>query len=162
MLMFLSLSILLPYATMAAPVRISAQQLAPQNEVDVLVYGVMQFSTALHELYSSTAQKLDKIRHRTNIYEEGVQTLHRQVQNAQQKQQETRIILERLKAQDTVLKKEAQRHEEVLQGVFVEQQNLAHRLRALEVMLSFMEKQDFQDQEGKVAALKMKSHTGGK
>ncbi|KAH0628618.1 hypothetical protein JD844_009977 [Phrynosoma platyrhinos] len=96
MLTFLSLCILLPHAIMAAPALAGPQQAALQEEVNVLVYGVIQFSTALHELYNSTAQKLDRIRHRTDIYEQSLRTLHHQAQSAQQKQQEIRRILEGL------------------------------------------------------------------
>lgn len=93
----LLLSILLPPVAMAAPILKDPGQVALQEEMNILVYGVAQFSEALCNLYDSTAQKLDRIRHRTGTYEEGLRALRLQTQDARQSQEEVRGIVERLK-----------------------------------------------------------------
>ena len=93
----LLLSILLPPVAMPAPILTGPGQVAQQEDVNILVYGVLQFSEALRDFYDSTTQKLDRIRHKAGIYEQGLRGLHHQTQNARQGQKEIRGLVERLK-----------------------------------------------------------------
>lgn len=79
------------------PSLIDLQQEALQEEVNLLVYGVIQFSQALHNLYNSMAQKLNKIRQRMDFYQQGFKVLYHQIQSIQLDQNENRERIKGLK-----------------------------------------------------------------
>ncbi|XP_061438442.1 uncharacterized protein LOC133363180 isoform X3 [Rhineura floridana] len=154
MLTFTFLSVFLPHAPVPALILPGPQQAARQEEVNLLVYGVLQFSGTLRDLYDSTAQKLDRIRHRTDLYEHGLGVLLQQTQSAQQKQKEIREIIERLKAEDMISRQQGQSNKEALQKVLLGQHNLAQQVGMLEEMLVIMEDRGSQTKGWEFSALK--------
>ncbi|XP_061438435.1 uncharacterized protein LOC133363180 isoform X2 [Rhineura floridana] len=159
MLTFTFLSVFLPHAPVPALILPGPQQAARQEEVNLLVYGVLQFSGTLRDLYDSTAQKLDRIRHRTDLYEHGLGVLLQQTQSAQQKQKEIREIIERLKAEDMISRQQGQSNKEALQKVLLGQHNLAQQVGMLEEMLVIMEDRGSQTKGWEFSALKPQ-HSG--
>lgn len=100
MLTFIFLGTLLLHVAMPAPLFTGLRQVALQRDMNILVYGVLQFSTSLHDLYDSTAQKLDRIQHSLGIHEQRLGVLHRQTQRAQKDQKEIRELVEGLKVRE--------------------------------------------------------------
>ncbi|XP_058021867.1 uncharacterized protein LOC131189642 isoform X2 [Ahaetulla prasina] len=130
MLASIFLSLLMWQTAIPVPSLIDLQQEALQEEVNVLVYGVIQFSQALHNLYNSMAQKLDKIRQRMDFYQQN------------------------FKAEGTILKQQAQAKREELQELLVDHQNMLLQVKLLEEKLSSMDHQDFQNKEWELATMR--------
>lgn len=68
-----------------------------QEEVNILVYGVLQFSSALHHLYNFTAQKLNRIRRNLDVHKHGLGVLRRLTQSTKQNQKKITLAVENLK-----------------------------------------------------------------
>ncbi|XP_025019049.1 uncharacterized protein LOC112540060 isoform X2 [Python bivittatus] len=130
MLASIFLSLLMSQVVTPAPSLMGLQQVALQEEVSVLVNGVLQFSQALHNLYNSMAQKFDTIKQRTDFYQQG------------------------LKAEGTRLKQQSQAKKEELQKMLVSHQNTLLQVKVLEEKLSSMDHQDVQNKEWEFAAVK--------
>ncbi|XP_058021866.1 golgin subfamily A member 6-like protein 6 isoform X1 [Ahaetulla prasina] len=154
MLASIFLSLLMWQTAIPVPSLIDLQQEALQEEVNVLVYGVIQFSQALHNLYNSMAQKLDKIRQRMDFYQQNFKVLYHQVQSIQLDRNENRERIKGLKAEGTILKQQAQAKREELQELLVDHQNMLLQVKLLEEKLSSMDHQDFQNKEWELATMR--------
>lgn len=108
MLTFIVLGTLLPHVAMAAPLFTGLQHVALQEDVNILVYGVLQFSKSLHDLYDSTALKLDRIWNSINTNEQRLGVLHRQIQRAQKDQTDIREVVEGLKVRILIMSRAAE------------------------------------------------------
>lgn len=70
---------------------------APQEELDVLVYGVLQLSQALHETYSATGQQLEQAGRRLRLCQHSLGALWHQARQARQGAEELRGAVQGLK-----------------------------------------------------------------
>ncbi|XP_060124846.1 angiopoietin-like protein 8 isoform X1 [Zootoca vivipara] len=154
MLTFLFPSILLPCAAMLAPILTGPQQPAAPQDVNILFYGVLQFSSTLSDFYDSTTRKLDKIRRSSDFYERGLEVLRRQTQRAQQKQKEIGEIVEGLEDESLARRQQAHSNKEALQKMLAGQQDLVRQVKALEGMLAIVEERGFQNKGWEFSALK--------
>ncbi|XP_025019050.1 uncharacterized protein LOC112540060 isoform X3 [Python bivittatus] len=154
MLASIFLSLLMSQVVTPAPSLMGLQQVALQEEVSVLVNGVLQFSQALHNLYNSMAQKFDTIKQRTDFYQQGLKVLDHQIQSIQLDQNGIRGIIKGLKAEGTRLKQQSQAKKEELQKMLVSHQNTLLQVKVLEEKLSSMDHQDVQNKEWEFAAVK--------
>ncbi|XP_070794381.1 angiopoietin-like protein 8 [Pituophis catenifer annectens] len=154
MLASIFLSLLMWQTAIPVPSLIDLQQEALQEEVNLLVYGVIQFSQALHNLYNSMAQKLNKIRQRMDFYQQGFKVLYHQIQSIQLDRNESRERIKGLKAEGTILKQQAQAKREELQELLVNHQNMLLQVKLLEEKLSSVNHQYFQNKEWELAAMK--------
>ncbi|KAJ6657658.1 hypothetical protein lerEdw1_002159 [Lerista edwardsae] len=130
---------------MPAPLWTGLRQVALQRDTNILVYGVLQFSASLHDLYDTTAQKLDRIWHSIGIHEQRLTALHRQTQRAQKDQKEIRELVEGVKAKNTVLQQQTWSNKKMLQKVLVGHQDLSQRVKGVEEVLASMEERRFPD-----------------
>lgn len=73
---------LLCLAVHAAPVQTTKDDAAPQQEVNVLIFGIIQFSQALKYVYETTEAKMEKIGQILLSQEESLQKLGIQTEQA--------------------------------------------------------------------------------
>ncbi|CAM4693904.1 unnamed protein product [Caretta caretta] len=145
----LLLALLPPGAALPAPGG------APQEEVDILVYGVLQFSQALHETHGTTGQRLEQAGRRVGRCQHLLGALQHQARQARQAVGELRGAVEGLKAEETALRLQTQSTAQAFRAMLAGRLLLAERVRELEDTLAGLARRDPRDGGRELAALKV-------
>lgn len=83
-------------AVHAGPVRKTSKtedKAAPQEEVNLLMFGVIQFSESLNQVYESTAAKIAKISQTLMSHESTLQKLGRQTEEAAEVEKQMKEVI---------------------------------------------------------------------
>ncbi|KAG9280104.1 angiopoietin-like protein 8 [Astyanax mexicanus] len=112
--------------------------LAKADEVNVLMYGVLQFSESLHHMYQSTEARLARVARAIHNTESVVQRLGLDTQQAIRTESQIKQGLSLIKEQMEVLQAEAQQTRGVVNRVEQEDTELKLKLRELEQNLSIL------------------------
>lgn len=112
--------------------------LAKADEVNVLMYGVLQFSESLHHLYQSTEARLARVARAIHQTESVVQRLGHDTQQAIRTEGQIKQGLSLIKEQMEALQAEAQQTRGVVNRVEQEDTELKLKLRELEQNLSIL------------------------
>lgn len=82
----------------ASPVRKAQKtnQAAPIDDMNVLMYGVLQFSETLHHVYESTDAKFARIERSLRRHEERLERLGQDAGQAAEKERQMRQVLEQI------------------------------------------------------------------
>ncbi|KAM9115235.1 angiopoietin-like protein 8 [Pangshura tecta] len=127
---------------------------APQEEVDILVYGVLQLSQALHETYSATGQRLERAGRRLGRCQHLLWALQHQARQARQAMDELREAVEGLKAKETALGLQTHSMAQAFQATLAGRLLLAERLKELEETLAGLAGRSPRHRATELAALK--------
>lgn len=123
------------YGARAAPV-VPTGEPAPEEEVNVLMFGVLQFSDSLRHTYQSTEARLSRLVRAVRNTETLVRTLDRQALEAKQAEVQIREGIQRLQAQTADLKSTTQQAKGKVEQVQQEELELKMKLNRLESTLT--------------------------
>lgn len=89
-------------AVHAGPVRTGKMEdkAAPQEEVNVLMFGVIQFSESLNYVYETTEAKIARISRALKIHEGTLQTLGRQTEQAAEVEKHMKEVIQLLQVRE--------------------------------------------------------------
>ncbi|XP_071326074.1 angiopoietin-like protein 8 [Trachinotus anak] len=109
---------------------------APQEEVNVLMFGVIQFSESLNYVYETTEAKIAKISQTLMTHEGNLQKLGQETEQAAEVEKEMKEVIQLL--QDQMAKQQAQTKmtKDWLASVEQEEVELETKVRRLEMHLN--------------------------
>lgn len=84
---------------LAGPIRKTGSmegKVAPQEEVNVLMFGVIQLSESLNYVFETTEAKIERISKTMKSHEETLQRLGQQTEQAAEVEQQTKVIVQLL------------------------------------------------------------------
>ncbi|XP_037391200.1 uncharacterized protein si:dkey-114l24.2 isoform X2 [Pygocentrus nattereri] len=121
----------------SSPLRVQREaRLVMNDEVNVLMYGVLQFSESLHHMYQSTAAKLARVTRAISNIENVVQRLGRDTEQAAQSEGQIKEGLGLIQAQMAALQAQSQQYRGLVNRVELEDAELKQKLINLEVDLN--------------------------
>ncbi|XP_021413563.1 uncharacterized protein LOC110486361 [Oncorhynchus mykiss] len=121
----------------ASPVRKAQKnnQAAPIDDMNVLMYGVLQFSETLHHVYESTDAKFARIERSLRRHEERLERLGQEAGQAAEKDRQMRQVLGQIQGQMAGLQSEAEEAEGKVARVEQEEGDLRTKVINLETYL---------------------------
>ncbi|XP_046894729.1 uncharacterized protein angptl8 isoform X2 [Hypomesus transpacificus] len=119
---------------LAAPGK-AEEKAAPQDEVSVLMYGVLQFGQSFHEIYQSTEAKIARIGESLRSHELALEGLNRDAVQAAGQEVQIRGALGQLEAQMAELHTQAEQTKGKLAHVEQEEEELKKKVANLEANL---------------------------
>nr|XP_015204613.1 PREDICTED: uncharacterized protein LOC107077600 [Lepisosteus oculatus] len=122
------------------------QRVASVDDVNVLMYGVLQFSQALHEMYHSTNDKFARISHRLDSKEEKLGLLGREMVDAKTAEEQVKTAVRQLQVEDAELQRQARGIKKLFEKVLEHQESLQKQVSSAEKSVSTMEKSSVQVQ----------------
>ncbi|XP_072458418.1 angiopoietin-like protein 8 [Notamacropus eugenii] len=125
-------SLVLPMPTPPKP----SQELALQDEVNILLHGVLQFGQALNRLYRTTEAQLDEASRSLGLYEQTVVMLQQDLGSTQARTQELKRSLGEIQAEEKNLELQAQGAGIALSKVMEGHQTLQQRVDKLQGALA--------------------------
>lgn len=126
-------------AVIAAPVRKTGKmedKTAPQEEVNVLMFGVIQFSESLNYVYESTEAKIARISQTLRSREGTLEKLGRQTEQAAEVKRQIKEVIQLLQAQMAKQQAQTKRTKEWLAGKEQEGAELKTNVKKLEMFLN--------------------------
>ncbi|XP_035472306.1 uncharacterized protein angptl8 [Scophthalmus maximus] len=109
---------------------------APQEEVNVLMFGVVQFSESLNYAYETTAAKMAKISKMLKSHEGTLQTLGKQTEQAAEVEKQMKDVIRLLQAQMAKQQAQTMMTKDWLASVEQEEAELKTKVRRLEMHLN--------------------------
>ncbi|TRY89222.1 hypothetical protein DNTS_025394, partial [Danionella cerebrum] len=106
--------------------------LASEDDVNILMYGVLQFSESLHHMYQSTEARLARVMRAVSRTESEVERLGHDTEEAAQTKQQIKARLELIQAQTQALQIQAQENQGKVSKVEMEEAELKKKLSSLE------------------------------
>ncbi|XP_066566473.1 angiopoietin-like protein 8 [Amia ocellicauda] len=107
-------------------------QVASVDEVNILTYGVLQFSQTLHDTYHSTRAKMARISRSLDLKESRLGLLGRRAEDAKREDERLRTSVARLEAEEVRLRHEARGLEAVFDAVLRDERALQGQVKAVE------------------------------
>ncbi|XP_062264018.1 uncharacterized protein angptl8 [Platichthys flesus] len=109
---------------------------APQEEVNVLMFGVIQLSESLNYVYETTAAKIGKISKALTSHEGTLQMLGKQTELAAEAEKEMKDVLQSLQAQMAKQQDQTVMTKDWLASMEQEEVELKTKVRRLEMYLN--------------------------
>ncbi|XP_043860995.1 angiopoietin-like protein 8 [Dromiciops gliroides] len=125
-------SLALPMPTPPKP----SPELALQDEVNILLHGVLQFGQALNRIYKATEAQLDGASRSLELYEQTVVLLQEDLGNTRARTQELERSLGEIQAEEESLELQAQGAGIALSKVMEGHQDLQERVETLQGALA--------------------------
>ncbi|XP_043955476.1 uncharacterized protein angptl8 isoform X2 [Gambusia affinis] len=124
---------------LAGPIRKTGSmegKVAPQEEVNVLMFGVIQLSESLNYVFETTEAKIERISKTMKSHEETLQRLGQQTEQAAEVEQQTKVIVQLL--QEQMAKQQAQTHitKDWLNSIEKDEEELRAKVQHLEMYLN--------------------------
>ncbi|XP_069571625.1 angiopoietin-like protein 8 [Brachyistius frenatus] len=126
-------------AASAGPVRKTSkmeEKAAPQDEVNVLMFGVIQFSESLNYVYETTEAKIAKISQSLKSHEGTLQKLEQQTEQAAEVEKQIKGVIQLLQAQMTNQEAQTRITKDWLISMEKEEVALRKKVRRLEMYLN--------------------------
>lgn len=126
-------------AAHAGPIRKAGKiedEVAPQEEVNVLMFGVIQFSESLNHVYETTDAKIAKISQTLKRHEGTLQKLGKQTEQAAEVEKQIKVVLQLLQAQMATQQAHTQMTKEYLTMIETEDVHLKTKVKRLEMYLN--------------------------
>ncbi|XP_044036540.1 uncharacterized protein angptl8 [Siniperca chuatsi] len=123
----------------SAPVRKTGKmedKAAPQEEVNVLMFGVIQFSESLNYVYETTKAKIGKISQALKSHEETLQKLGRQTEQAAEVEKQMKEVIQLLQAQMAKQQAQTKMTKDWLASMEKEEVELKTKVKRLEMYLN--------------------------
>ncbi|XP_051569614.1 uncharacterized protein angptl8 [Myxocyprinus asiaticus] len=114
----------------------SREKLASVDDVNILMYGVLQFSESLHHIYQSTEAKLARVTQAISRTESDVRRLGQDTEEAAQTECQIKEKLQLIQAQMEGLQVQAQENRGTITRVEQEEAALKKKLTTLEENLN--------------------------
>ncbi|KAJ8254017.1 hypothetical protein COCON_G00206290 [Conger conger] len=108
-------------------------KLASVEDVNVLTYGVLQFSDTIHHVYQDTNRRMSRVDTLLQRQEGALEHLQEEVKQAAQKEEEIRKTLSHLQTQTAGLHAQALQMRTTLQDVEKEQVELLNQVTSLDI-----------------------------
>lgn len=108
---------------------------APDEEVRVLMFGVVQFSDSLNHVYETTETKLAKISQTLRSHGDTLQKLGKQTEEAAEVEKQMKEVIHLLQAQMVMQQAETMKTKERLTNIEQEEVELKTRVEKLELHL---------------------------
>ncbi|XP_066529609.1 angiopoietin-like protein 8 isoform X2 [Hoplias malabaricus] len=125
------------YGVSSSPLRPQREtQLAKADEVNVLMYGVLQLSESLHHMYQSTEAKLARVAREIKNTESVVQHLGQDMEEAARVEGQIKEGLSFIQAQTAALQAQGQQTMGLVNSVGQEDAELKQKLNNMEEQLS--------------------------
>ncbi|XP_074167740.1 angiopoietin-like protein 8 [Sminthopsis crassicaudata] len=125
-------SLALPMPTLPKP----SPELALQEEVNILLHGVLQFGQALKHIYKATEAQLDEAGRSLSLYEQTVLMMQQDLGSARARTQELQRSLGEIQAEEKTLELQAQGAGIALSQVLEGHQDLQQRVEKLQGALA--------------------------
>ncbi|XP_035852590.1 uncharacterized protein si:dkey-114l24.2 isoform X1 [Sander lucioperca] len=126
-------------AVHAGPVRKTgkmADKAVPQEEVNVLMFGVIQFSESLNYIYETTEAKIAKISQTLRSHEGTLQRLGRQTEQAAEVEKQIKEVIQLLQAQMAKQQAQTKTTKDWLASMEQEVVELKTKVKKLEMYLN--------------------------
>ncbi|XP_059203578.1 uncharacterized protein angptl8 [Centropristis striata] len=126
-------------AVHAAPVRKTGkmkEKAAPQEEVNTLMFGVIQFSQSLNYVYETTEAKIAQISRTLRSHGETLQNLGKQTEQAAEVEKEIKVVIQLLQAQMVKQQAQTKMTKDWLASMDQEEVELKTKVKKLEVHLN--------------------------
>ncbi|XP_035808461.2 uncharacterized protein angptl8 [Amphiprion ocellaris] len=126
-------------AVHAGPIRKTGKiedKVAPQEEVNVLMFGVIQFSESLNDVYETTEAKIAKVSQTLKRYEGSLQNLVKQTEQAAEVEKQIKTVVQLLKTQMAVQQVHTKMTKDYLTGIEKEAVELKTKVKRLEMYLN--------------------------
>ncbi|KAM6967264.1 uncharacterized protein angptl8 isoform 2-T2 [Tautogolabrus adspersus] len=105
---------------------------APEGEVEVLMFGVIQFSESLQYVYETTEAKIDKISQKMKSHEQTLKKLGRQTEQAAEVDKQMKEVIQLLQAQMAKQQAETKKTKDWLANMEREEAELRTKVEKLE------------------------------
>ncbi|MGH0189161.1 UNVERIFIED_CONTAM: hypothetical protein FKN15_033877 [Acipenser sinensis] len=132
-------------------------QLALEEDVNILMYGVLQFSSGLREMYRGTSSKFTQIFHSLDAFERTLGLLGKSVREAKDAGGELESSVLQLQREETQLKSQSTEINQQFKSLLYDQLVLQNKVTSLEKTLSSLEGTKLQTQPENVSQLKEQS-----
>ncbi|XP_060945419.1 uncharacterized protein angptl8 [Limanda limanda] len=109
---------------------------APQEEVNVLMFGVIQLSESLNYVYETTAAKIGKISKALTSHERTLQMLGKQTEQAAEAEKEMKDVIQLLQAQMAKQQDQTVMTKDWLASMEQQEVELKTKVRRLEMYLN--------------------------
>ncbi|KAK1877905.1 Angiopoietin-like protein 8 [Dissostichus eleginoides] len=127
-------------AVHAAPVRRRTSEVkdkaAPKEEVNILLFGILQFSESLNYVHETTEAKMVKIRQTLRSHEGTLEKLNRQTEQAAEVERQIKAAIEMLQAQMAKQQAQTKMTKDWLASVEQEEVELQTKVKKLEMYLN--------------------------
>lgn len=123
----------------AAPVRKNSKtddKTAPQEEVNVLVFGLIQFSESLNYVYENTEAKIAKISKTLKNHEGILQKLEQETEQVAEAEKDIKQVIQLLQVQMAEQRAQTQMTKDWLASVEQEEEELETKVEKLEMHLN--------------------------
>ncbi|NP_001315083.1 uncharacterized protein LOC107990273 isoform 2 precursor [Danio rerio] len=114
----------------------AGENLVSKDEVNILMYGVLQFSESLHHMYQSTEARLARVMTAVSRTESEVKKLGYDTEAAAQTKQQIKEKLQLIKAQTKALQIQVQENRGKVTRVELEEAQLKKKLHSMEENLN--------------------------
>ncbi|XP_065820822.1 puff II/9-2 protein [Labrus bergylta] len=105
---------------------------APEGEVEVLMFGVIQFSESLKYVYETTEAKIDKISQKMKRHEQTLKKLGRQTEQAAEVEEQMKEVIQLLQAQMAKQQADTKKTKDWLANMELEEAELRTKVEKLE------------------------------
>ncbi|XP_054877549.1 uncharacterized protein LOC129352533 [Poeciliopsis prolifica] len=124
---------------LASPIRKTGSmegKAAPQEEVNVLMFGVIQLSESLNYVFETTEAKIERISKTLKSHEETLQRLGQQTEQAAEVEQQIKVVVQLL--QEQMAKQQAQTHltKDWLNSIEKDEEELIAKVHQLEMYIN--------------------------
>ncbi|XP_054596107.1 angiopoietin-like protein 8 [Nothobranchius furzeri] len=122
----------------AGPIRKSSRTedgAAPQEEVNVLMFGVIQLSESLSYVFETTEAKIERISRTLRSHEDTLQKLGRQTEQAAASEQQIKEAVKALQAQMAKQQAQTQLTKDRLSSMEQEEEQLKTKVKRLEMLM---------------------------
>ncbi|KAM9843457.1 uncharacterized protein angptl8 [Aulostomus maculatus] len=109
---------------------------APQDEVKVLMYGVIQFSESFNHIYETTEAKMAKISQTLNNHEGALRQLGEQTEEAAEVEKQIKGVIQLLQAQMAKQQAQTKTAKDWLANIEQEEVELKTKVKSMEVYLN--------------------------
>ncbi|XP_037834542.1 uncharacterized protein si:dkey-114l24.2 [Kryptolebias marmoratus] len=126
-------------AVHAGPIRKTGRmedKAAPQEEVNVLMFGVIQLSESLSYVFETTEAKMKKISQTLKAHEDTLQKLGKQTEQAAETEQQIKEVVQLLQAQMAKQQAQTQMTKNQLNSIEKDEEELKTKVKRLEMYLN--------------------------
>ncbi|XP_041097986.1 uncharacterized protein angptl8 [Polyodon spathula] len=129
-------------------------QLALEDDVNILMYGVLQFSAGLREMYRGTSSRFTQIFHSLDAFERTLGLLGKSVREAKDAGVELESSVLQLQQEEAQLKSRSTEINQQFKSLLYDQLVLQNKVTSLEKTLSSLEGTKLQTQTENISQLK--------
>ncbi|XP_043940540.1 angiopoietin-like protein 8 [Protopterus annectens] len=139
------------------PMSSAVPQVAREDDVNILAFGVLQFRQSLHDMYQSMTKKLAFIRNSIGLFDTRLQNLKTQAVVIKGKTEELRNTVETLKMEEKDMQNRGKDINNLMQSVLLGHVTLRNHVNNLEEVLKQTARTDLTEEDLYLKSLKAHS-----